>query len=291
MKLRRPLKAVRQFLRHPAAEARRACFQWFHRSRRPHDLICRVGGSRIKLRSNSVLAEPLFVGRGFEEEELRLVRRLVRPGMTAFDVGANVGLYAVLLGKAVGPAGRVFAFEPFAQTAGYLRQNLRLNGLENVQVAEVALGEREGVADFHVFPDGCDVYNSLGAARRPVERIEAELVVRVPVTTIDDFVRAAGIGRVDAIKVDVEGAEEKVIRGAAETLRANPHAVLLSELYEPSAAQCGCSTARLVSFLEQLGFHLHRLDADRVRRVEHLGEFHQGWTQYALFCRTTPEDA
>jgi FkbM family methyltransferase len=244
---------------HPVREVRRSWFRYRHARSEPHDIVCRRNGLALRLRSNSVLCESLYVGGGFEEAESKLLRRLAKPGMFAVDVGANVGLYSVLFGRVVGRSGHVWSFEPFSPTARYLRENVELNALDNVTVIEKALADKEGVLDFHVFPEGCDVYNSLGAVDRPAEEIQAIRTIRVPVTTLDIYADEAGIQKVDLLKIDVEGAEECVLRGAARLINRSPDVQILAETYEPSAKQCGCSSKRLIEMLAGWGFALFEI--------------------------------
>ena len=235
------------------------CFKLFHANRGPHDIVCRTKYITLKLRSDSVLAQPLFVGAGFEESETALLRRLATPGMKVVDVGANIGLYTVLLGTLVGPTGHVWSFEPFPPVVNYLKQNIEMNELDNVTVIENAVAEKDGVLEFHVFPEGCDVYNSLGAANRPVEKLQAVRIVPIPVTTLDAIADKAGIDEIDLLKIDVEGAEERVLKGAQQVIRRSRNVQIVMEIYEPSAQQCGCSTERLIQMLLGWGFSMFEI--------------------------------
>lgn len=259
MRLRKYLHIGKQTVCHPLIEYRRLYFRCCHANRKPHDVLCRQKGFVLKLRSNSVLAEPLFAGTGFEESEMALLRRLAKPGMQVIDVGANIGLYSVLLGKLVGPTGHVWGFEPFPPIVNYLKQNIELNRLNNVTVVEKAVAEMEGSLEFQVFPEGCDVYNSLGAAERPVESLRAIQKTVVPVITLDAYMDRSAVREVDIIKIDVEGAEERAIQGAEQLIRRNPNIHIVVEMYEPSAQQCGCSSKRLVELLATWGFSMFEI--------------------------------
>ncbi len=244
----------------PVSVLRGKWFDAVHASSPPHDLVCRVDGCRLRVRSDSVLARALYVGAGFEESELSAFRTFLRPGLKVLDVGANIGLYTVLSAKAVGDQGHVWSFEPFAGALAYLRQNLALNGLGNVTVVGKAVADTVGQSELYVFPDGAEVYNSLGARQRPAEHLQSAGAVPVEVTTLDAFAESAGLASVDLIKIDVEGAEERVIAGAQGLLNASKDVTLLIELYEPSAAQCGCSTQRLIASLQSRGFTLFTIE-------------------------------
>ncbi len=261
MTLRARLGRWKQRLCNPVRTGRRAWYRLQQRRLGDRDILCQLGEIRLCLRSNSVLAESLYVGGEFEEGELRLIHSLAKPGMCVLDIGANVGLYSVILGKAVGSSGRVWSFEPYPPTAGYLRRNLAMNGLDDARVVEQALCEKTGTAAFHIFADGCDVYNSLGARLREQEHLQAQREITVPTISLDDFCRQAGITQVDLIKLDVEGAEERVLIGAESILSSSPNATVLAEIYEASAAQCGCSSARLIRRMMQLGFEALAIDS------------------------------
>jgi FkbM family methyltransferase len=249
-----------RFIDNPQIEMRRTWFKLRHAFIKPHDLLCQVNGFVLKVHSRSVLAEPLFVGSGFEEGEMRLLHRLAKPGFNVFDIGANIGLYSVMLGKLVGPQGKIWSFEPFAPIASYLKENVKLNELENVSIFETAISDNVGTADFHVFPEGSDVYNSLGASIRNVEKLNAVRKIEISTTTLDNFAAAQGIQQIDLIKLDVEGAEQRVISGAEQLISRSPNIKILMELYDPSAEQCGCSNKQLMQMLQEWGFNIYRID-------------------------------
>lgn len=259
MRLRKLLSSTKRIVLHPLCECRRLWFRLFHAHAEPHDIICRTKYFPLKLQSNSALAEPLFIGRGFEESEIELMRFLTKPGMQVIDVGANVGFYTILLGKFVGPTGHVWSFEPFPPAVNYIKQNVELNLLSNITIVEKAVAEKTGMLDFNVFPEGCDVYNSLGATNRPEEKLQAVRKISVAVTSIDDIADDIGIKKIDLIKIDVEGAEERVLRGAKNIIRFSPNVQIVVEIYEPSAEQCGCSSERLIEMLRSWGFSMYKI--------------------------------
>jgi FkbM family methyltransferase len=145
-------------------------------------------------------------------EEYAAFRRAAVPGMVALDIGANVGAYAMLLGLWAGPAGRVFAFEPAPSSYRGLVEHVRLNRLGDVvRPLELAIGDSEKHADFVLGP-------SAGESRLALPDDPAAERLTVPVVTIDGFCRREGI-EPDFIKIDVEGWELAVLRGARETIR------------------------------------------------------------------------
>jgi len=256
------LRWAKTLLYHPIRETRRWWYRCRHARQKPHDIVCHRAGSVLKFRSNSVLSESIYVGSGFEDAENTLLRSLAAPGMLAMDIGANMGLYTVLLGKAVGASGHVWSFEPFQPIVNYLKENIQLNGLTNISVVEQAASDQNGRMAFHVFADGCDVYNSLGAMERPAEDLRSVKKISVSVTTLDAYADRIGIESIDVLKVDVEGAEEKVVRGAERLIKRSSNAHIMLEMYEPSATQCGCSSQRLAAVLLDWGFLMFEVGRD-----------------------------
>jgi len=138
------------------------------------------------------------------EPEIQLVRKLMRPGMRALDIGANYGVYAATLAALVAPAGRVFAFEPARVVAAALRRSAIHNRLPGLQVVGVALSDRNGVA---VLGGRASELMALGAD--PAHGGEA-----VETVTLDSWAAQNDPGAIDFVKIDAEGAEASIVAGA-----------------------------------------------------------------------------
>jgi FkbM family methyltransferase len=139
----------------------------------------------------------------YPEAELQTKRWLVRnarPDWVALDIGANVGIYALLLSRLL-TEGHIHAFEP-TETARLLRQNLAARHAGNVIVHELALGAHSGMIEE-------PIYRLWGAAPE---------IRAYEFTTLDDFAQSAGLTRLDCVKIDVDGFDLEVLKGAAETL-------------------------------------------------------------------------
>jgi len=140
---------------------------------------------------------------------------LARPGMIAYDVGANLGFYCVILARLVGDTGRIIAFEPLPDNVRWIEHNANLNGFEQVKVRCEALGRSDSQAEFIV--SAKSVWGKLASAGAP----PADALKRINVTlrSLDALVNAGAIAPPELMKIDVEGAEADVLSGAAETLR------------------------------------------------------------------------
>lgn len=153
---------------------------------------------------------------GGEHDLLADVTAAVKPGDTVYDVGANMGLYAVFLAQAVGEQGLVLAFEPERHYCERLSANVALNHLKNVRIIALALGERSYTSNFLPSERG-------RAAPRlaELEKATAKSARRVSVVQGDEWVAAEKIPLPRLVKIDVEGYEHAVIHGLARTL-SNP---------------------------------------------------------------------
>ena len=183
-------------------------------------------GVRVALASDTVIASILWETGEYEREELTWAGRLALPGSCVFDVGANIGLFAIDLSRAVGPTGRVIAIEPLPTTAELLRSNLECNGCRNVDVVVAAAGAAPGEGELQL---GSDSAHHSSSTALPFGWIPVGSV-KVLVVTLDDLWERAGRPRVSFVKVDVEGAEEDVLRGAL-TMIAAARPTLIVEIH------------------------------------------------------------
>lgn len=142
------------------------------------------------------------------EDEIRFVRKLLGTGQTAIDVGANYGVYTLSMSALVGGSGRVYSFEPDPATAGLLRESLALNGFRQAKVIECAVSDSKRRGYFRI------EHNS--ELNRLLDASEAGSADGgMEVTTLDMCRDEFGWGAADFIKIDAEGQEPKVVRGAA----------------------------------------------------------------------------
>lgn len=163
--------------------------------------------------ANTYLTLYLAGKRLTEKRELALLQTLVEPGMTIADIGANVGFYAVLMGQWVGAGGRVLAFEPEPFTFELLRRRTSAAAPANVEVRQFALGDASGTATLF-----CSAYNRADnrvGQRHDEPNVEA---IQIEVRTLDEYLAERGLLTVDAMKIDVQGLEAHVLRGARQAI-------------------------------------------------------------------------
>jgi FkbM family methyltransferase len=161
-----------------------------------------------------------------------------------------------LFAKAVGASGKVIAFDPTPSMFAALQANVVLNGFsDRVVCRNVALSDTVGKAMLNCFPEGNEVYNSLGAKQAVERNIPVVSTVEVRVAILDDEIKDLLSAEHEIfIKIDVEGFEHKVLLGAVSSLRKQDGCSLMVELYEPAAQQSGNSILETFQLLKQTGF-------------------------------------
>jgi FkbM family methyltransferase len=187
------------------------------------------GGGVIRLRWDEVIGRRILESGGFEVAEIQALGGLAEAGTCVFDVGANVGLLTVPLGRAVGPQGIVVAVEPLPENVARLRRNADRNGLANVRTIEAAAAAEDGQMVFNLAQD--PAFGSLGALTKATKI--GDLVVSV--RSLDSIWRELGEPRVSLLKIDVEGGEFDVVRGA-EAIIARHAPCLLFEANSDAAS-------------------------------------------------------
>ena len=144
----------------------------------------------------------------YERPEIAILSMLIRQGDTVVDVGANIGYFAVTFSRLVGPKGRVLACEPSPLCLDRLKSACDGSGASNVKVLGTALGARSGSAPLAHYDEEQQL--GLGSLQRDPGRSKS---IDVPVSRLDDLLKAEAIREVDLIKIDVEGHEPEVLAG------------------------------------------------------------------------------
>lgn len=165
-----------------------------------------------------------------------------------FDLGAQTGAFSLLAGYF--PLSTWYAFEPIAEAAEQLKQNCLLNGIENVIINQVAVADYQGTATLSMPNQNNWGLSTIGA--NPL-RFRPAAVRTVPVITLDAFIEEHGITRVDFMKLDTEGSEYYILRGAQKLIERD-HPIILMEYNETNMRQCGVSKEDLDELLRTLGY-------------------------------------
>lgn len=173
------------------------------------------GDLRFLVNSKELIGWNIFFHGAYEADTNTVLRRFVRPGDVVIEAGANNGSETVLLADLVGAGGHVHAFEPLPSAVRRLRANVALNDQgARVSVHSVAVGAEDGTMSLHLLPD--DHPNPGMASKDP--HPQADRCLEVPMVTLDAWAAEEGVGRVDLIKMDIQGAEIDLLVGADELI-------------------------------------------------------------------------
>lgn len=197
----------------------------------------------------------------YERDSVAAFRAQVGPGDVVVDVGANIGQYSLLAARLVGSGGRVIAFEADPGIVDRLRRHVAINRL-SVDVTACALGDANATRDF--YPSawaGNQGQGSLLPAEPARQRIRKREALRVKVCRLDDVMAQKGVFRIDFLKIDVEGYEMHVLRGAQHMLEAGRIGAIMVELSPTNLAQAGESPASIRDCLTAYGYRPFTADA------------------------------
>lgn len=230
----------------PAFPMRAGFKRLFHRL-----LAWQSGGQGMVCRmpdGESLTILPQYRHFAWNKSEYRAFKQALPQGGVALDVGANVGGYSLLFARWAGTAGRVYAFEPAPEAYSGLQQHIVMNGLAaTVHAHQMAVSDTVGEVAF-------SATGSQGNNHLLMEGEQANAsVIHIPCTTIDQFCAAEGL-QPDFIKIDVEGFELAVLRGAERTIReGGENLALFVEMHPAVWPQLGISKHDIIAELDRLG--------------------------------------
>jgi FkbM family methyltransferase len=242
---------------------------WLWNALRPaYNSVIGLAGSRgLERRINGtdcVRVLPRFreTSEVYEPEVWRRVMNEVRSGDVVADIGAFVGLYTVALANRVGENGRVFAFEPDPENHSALRGHVELNGVTSrVQLVRAAVGNTEGRVSFVAG----------GASESAIGTPNRSGAAEVDCVRLDNF---KPLPRVDILKIDVEGYEELVLKGAAALFadaERRPR-IIFVEVHPYAWADVGTTSESLLGLLASHGYEASEPNGKPVQQIRHYGE-------------------
>ena len=198
------------------------------------------------------VAHQLIMYREYEPYESRLMREYLKPGMTVYNIGANLGYYTILASECVGPMGKVFAFDPAPENFELLRRTVSENRLTNVELFPSAVGAAKGSATLSL--------SRTNSGDHQLQNIPSRNHIVVDVTSIDTFVTEGHLPP-DAIIMDVQGAEFDVLRGASEQLASAKSLILFTEFWHTGLDERHPNgAAEMLTTLGRAGFQISLID-------------------------------
>jgi FkbM family methyltransferase len=226
-------------------------------------IICRlipkeleVKGVALVLNQNDAIVSGNLALGCYESYNLDLFADALRPGLSVLAVGANIGLYAAIAARTVGPTGRVVAVEPDPVNCSFIERTKRRNSFSNMTIVQKAAGAQNG-----------NVFLYLCATNKADHRVYAREGTRekisVEMTTLDSLAAELQSAPVDIMKIDTQGFELFVARGMQHLVEASPALQIFMEFWPWGIKQAGGSPRDLLDFFTSRGFQIATIDATK----------------------------
>ncbi len=219
----------------------------------------RVGEATVWINPDDpVISGALTLG-VYERGEIAYFRSKLGADMTFIDIGANVGLYSAIALSTRGFRGRVLAVEPHAESRLYLQKTIESNAAAATGAAQIcglAASDRPQTLTLYKNPE-----NKGDNRLYPDPLLRGEETVSAD--TLDNICRRYGIASAQFIKIDVQGAEARVIRGATGLLAGSRDCILMTEFWPYGLSRCGADGLGYLEMLQGLGFRLYELSGSR----------------------------
>ncbi|MFA6567554.1 MAG: FkbM family methyltransferase [Victivallales bacterium] len=219
---------------------------------------------------------------GKREMQLRtILEEVIKPGMCVFDLGANIGYYAVWEALRVGPEGRVYCIEPSPANFALLHKNVELNGMKDrMEMYNVGAADRVGEADFHL-AEYSNLHTFMAEQYKfgdKSKRLLKGQTIKVPLTTVSEF--AKGKRKIDLIRMDVEGFEVEVIDGMEEAFKTDPSfgPAICFETHFPKYDDTHHSMRKRLLSLFDRGYRVTRISSNSEKKNQHILDM--GYTPY-----------
>lgn len=226
-----------------------------------------LDGEKVKFYPKGQIAFGIYK-KDFEHQEIEVYQKVLNSGMTVVDAGANIGLYSLIASKVVGLKGKVFSFEPSKKTFDRLLENVRLNKCSNIIPIDTGLGDQEnltltlqqdagnGDAERYLSP----TTNENKTGNMLVPKIEEEEVL---IDMLDNCLEKFDVKKIDFLKIDTEGFEYYILKGARNIIENSPNIIILLECTETLTARAKTSQKDVFDILKGHNLNIYYWDLKR----------------------------
>lgn len=225
-----------------------SCARFFIRhTKLKHDIKLRVGKHAIYANTwDRIAALLLFKASLLENTETKVLKDIIKEGMTVLDLGANIGLHALKLADLVGPKGKVLAFEPDPDNYLLLVKNIKANGYNNVITFQKAVSDKTGIGHLFLSEENMGDHRIFQAE-------EERKSIKIETVALDDLFPNE---QIDFIKMDIQGAEYSALMGMRKLVARNPNLILISEFAPYWLKSAGHSGEQFLNKITDYGFRL-----------------------------------
>jgi FkbM family methyltransferase len=236
--------------------------------------------------SQRLMLNYFYTERLIEPETSALVDMLLQPGDTFIDIGGHVGFYSMLAAGLVGPTGRVYVFEPERTNYTHLLSHIALNQCHHVFPFPWAVGDGTAVVDFFTNSDNDGGHALWDPGRHPFNQKSRQQISKEAVflISLDDIFGSAPPGFAKLIKIDTEGNETNVLRGARHFLTRAQVPAVIAELNRFGLAQLGSSEQEMRTLMTDLGYTTYALVGDLPVRLAPHESIQSSYVYNVLFA-------
>jgi FkbM family methyltransferase len=191
----------------------------------------------------------------FEPFATKCVKKIIKKGDVVLDIGANIGYYTLIFAKLVGNSGKVFAFEPEPKNFALLVKNIEINGYKNIICVKKAVSDENGTIKLYLSESNMGdhrIYNSHDSRK----------AVKIETVRLDDYFKDYK-GRIDFIKMDIQGGELKAIKGMDYFLRKNGCRKMLTEFWPNGIKNSGSNPQQYINLLLKYGFDIYKVNEEK----------------------------
>ena len=240
-----PILILQNYLSINGYKQRKRISLW--RKSNPKNILHYKNGIAFNISKNKTsVSKSLVFQSNYEFNETNLVKKVIKPGWTVIDVGANFGWYSIHFAQLVGQNGNIFSFEPIPETYEELNSNIKLNSCQNIKAFDFALGNKVGTISF-------GVPNFDGGSGTSSEFLKYSKRIQTTMRKLDDVIKEQKINKVDFIKADIEGGELNMLKGA-EKLLEDFRPKILIEIVDMHCQRFGHFPVDVYQFLINKGY-------------------------------------
>jgi len=207
--------------------------------------------------------QDLIANGTWDKAESNILRKLIKPGDCVFDVGANFGWYTILFSLLIGTKGSVHSFEPVPSTFEELKRNVILNSCDNVVLNNSAISNIEGSGKIYLDSTKYNMGACMGASLKNTSENDC-VSFTCMIQTLDSYAKQ-NVKKINLIKIDVEGSELLLLKGATSVLKQKP--ILMMEIADSLTRKFNYSTNELLAILAEYEYQFFGIDGTKLRRV------------------------
>jgi FkbM family methyltransferase len=217
----------------------------------------------------------------YDQTEINLLKRLLKPGDTFFDVGANVGCYSFQASQFVGSSGHVYAFEPIPYNVGVIKRNLSRNHIQNITLVPAAVSQSNGTLTLYQADDS---QANTGVASI-IQTPRKSRAVTVPMISLDSYTQQQQIDRIDVMKMDIEGAEYEALQGMKALLSGKVKPKIICEFNRFLLDKRHLNAEEVFNYLQGFGYRFYNISSTGLTPVDADIEIHDVMN---ILCTTEP---